>query len=95
MLGAGLKGIEEGLTLMPEATNNIFHMSEEELEAAGIRTLPKDLGEAIALFEHSELMKEVLGDHIHRFFVDNKKKEWSDYVAYVSPWEQDKYLSVL
>jgi len=95
MLGAGLKGIEEGLTLAPEATNNIFHMSEEELETAGIKTLPKDLGEAIDLFEKSELMKEVLGEHIHTFFVANKKAEWSEYVATVTPWEHDKYLSIL
>ena len=95
MLGAGLKGIEEGLELMPEATNNIFSMTEAELAEAGIKTLPKDLGEAIVLFEQSELMKEILGDHIHRFFVENKKAEWSEYVSYVSPWEQGKYLSVL
>jgi glutamine synthetase len=95
MLGAGLKGIEEGLTLMPEATNNIFHMSQEELDAAGIATLPKDLGEAIELFEQSELMRDVLGEHIHSFFVRNKRAEWSEYVAYVSPWEQSRYLSVL
>ncbi|MDO8880164.1 MAG: glutamine synthetase family protein [Coriobacteriia bacterium] len=95
MLGAGLKGIEEGLTLMPEATNNIFHMTEDELSEAGIKTLPGNLGEAIVAFEESELMKEVLGEHIHRFFVENKKKEWSEYVSYVSPWEQDKYLSIL
>jgi glutamine synthetase len=95
MLGAGLKGIEEGLELMPEATNNIFHMTEAELAEAGIKTLPNDLGEAIVAFEQSELMKEVLGDHIHRFFVENKKREWSEYVSYVSPWEQDKYLSIL
>jgi len=95
MLGAGLKGIEDGLKLMPESSNNIFDMSEAELEAAGIKTLPKDLGEAIELFEHSELMKEVLGEHIHSFFVANKRAEWSEYVAQVSEWELDKYLSIL
>src|SRR5512136_1594314 len=52
MLGAGLKGIEEQLELMPEATNDIFEMTEAELESAGIKTLPKDLGEAIELFEN-------------------------------------------
>ncbi len=95
MLGAGLKGIEEGLELPAEATNNIFHMTEEELETAGIRMLPENLGEAIKLFEESEVMKEILGDHIHRFFVENKKAEWDEYKAYVSKWEQDKYLSIL
>ncbi len=95
MLGAGLKGVEEGLKLMPEANNNIFKMSADELKAAGIKTLPGDLGEAISLFEHSQLMKDVLGEHIHTFFVENKKAEWAEYSASVSQWELDKYLEVL
>ncbi len=95
MLGAGLKGIEEKLPLMPEATNNIFHMSDEELEAAGINILPGTLGQAIDLFEHSELMKEVLGEHIHSFYVANKRKEWDEYRMQVTEWELDKYLSVI
>lgn len=95
MLGAGLKGIEDGLTLMPESSNNIFEMTDAELETAGIKTLPKDLGEAIELFEKSELMKEVLGEHIHKFFVENKKAEWAEYVSQVTEWETDKYLSIL
>lgn len=92
MLGAGLKGIEDKLELMPEAGNNIFHMTATELDAAGIKTLPKDLGEAIALFEGSELMKEVLGEHIHEFYVENKKAEWADYLKTVTQWELDRYL---
>jgi glutamine synthetase len=92
MLGAGLKGIEDELELMPEATNDIFHMSEEELKAAGIRTLPRDLGEAIDLFEQSELMREVLGEHIHSFYCENKKAEWAEYIKQVTQWELDRYL---
>ncbi len=95
MLGAGLKGIEEKLELMPEATNDIFEMTPQELEDAGIKTLPKDLGEAIALFEGSETMKEILGDHIHTFYSANKKAEWLDYIQSVTPWELDRYLSVI
>ena len=95
MLGAGLKGIEDELELMPEATNNIFDMSEDELEEAGITTLPKNLGKAIQLFEHSEAMKEILGEHIHTFYVENKKAEWADYIQHVTPWEKDRYLSTI
>ena len=92
MLGAGLKGIEEELVLAPEATNNIFHMSDAELEAAKIYTLPGTLGEAIDKFEASELMKEVLGEHIHSFYVANKRAEWDEYRLQVSEWEIDRYL---
>jgi glutamine synthetase len=95
MLGAGLKGIEEELVLAPEATNNIFHMTDEELEAAGIKTLPGTLGEAIDKFEASELMKEVLGDHIHSFYVQNKRAEWDEYRTQVTEWELRKYLPVV
>jgi len=95
MLGAGLKGIEEELELMPEATNDIFEMTPGDLAAAGIKTLPKDLGEAIDLFEKSETMKEILGEHIHSFYVENRKAEWADYIKSVTPWELDRYLSVI
>jgi len=95
MLGAGLKGIEEELELMPEATNDIFEMSEAELDAAGIKTLPKDLGEAIELFAKSETMKEILGEHIHEFYAANKREEWADYIRHVTPWEMDHYLSTI
>jgi glutamine synthetase len=95
MLGAGLKGIEDKLVLPEESSNNIFKMTEDELDAAGIATLPKDLGEAIELFEKSELMKEVLGEHIHSFYVENKKAEWADYITNVSEWELRRYLPVI
>ena len=95
MLGAGLKGIEEGLELMPEATNDIFEMTAEELADAGIATLPKNLGEAIQKFEDSEAMKEILGEHIHKYYAANKKAEWSEYIQHVSEWEMEKYLSVI
>lgn len=95
MLGAGLKGIEEGLELPAEATNNIFDMTDTELKDAGIKTLPGNLGKAIQLFEESDAMRDILGDHIHEFFVANKKKEWDEYKTQVTQWELDRYLSVL
>ncbi len=95
MLGAGLKGIEEELPLMPEASNNIFNMTDAELADAGIETLPGTLGQAIEKFEHSELMREVLGEHIQEFYVENKRAEWDSYRLQVSKWELDRYLSVV
>jgi glutamine synthetase len=95
MLGAGLKGIEDGLELAPEATNNIFEMTPAEMKEAGIGTLPSTLGEAIELFEGSEAMKDILGEHIHEFFVSNKRAEWTEFQSYVSQWELDKYLPIL
>lgn len=96
MLGAGLKGIEDELPLMPPADGvNIYEMSAAERKVCGYGTLPASLGEAIDRFEESELMKEILGEHIHHYFVESKRREWNDYCTYVSQWELDRYLEVL
>ena len=70
-------------------------MSDDELEAAGINLLPGSLGDAIELFANSELMKEVLGEHIHSYYAVNKLAEWNEYRTQVSEWELDRYLSTI
>ncbi|MDR1713394.1 MAG: glutamine synthetase family protein [Coriobacteriales bacterium] len=95
MLGAGLAGIDEGLELPEEFTANVYSLSPEELAAAGITTLPASLGEAIDRFEASTLMRSILGEHIHSYFVANKREEWAAYRAHVTDWELNRYLSVL
>ncbi len=42
MLAAGLKGIEEGYELPPEATNNIYEMTPEERARRGHRLAAAD-----------------------------------------------------
>ena len=37
-------------------------------------------------------MKEILGEHIHTFYGENKKAEWADYIKDVSEWELNRYL---
>src|SRR5713226_6515935 len=95
MLAAGLKGVEEGYELPPEATNNIYEMTAEERAAEGIGSLPQSLTEAISAMEESELVAETLGEHVFDYFVRNKRAEWLDYKAHVSPWELDRYLGSL
>jgi glutamine synthetase len=62
ILAAGLKGIEEGYELPPEATNNIYEMTPDERRKAGIDALPGSLAEAIDKMEASELVREALGE---------------------------------
>lgn len=95
MLAAGLEGIEKGYDLAPEATDNIYEMTDAERRAAGINSLPEDLHEAIEVAEGSELLKKALGDHVHEYFVRNKKAEWDEYNAQVSEYELKRYLSLL
>jgi glutamine synthetase len=95
MLAAGLAGIENEYELPPEASNNIYAMSEEERRAAGIESLPEDLYEAIQVSERSELVRETLGDHVFEFLIRNKHEEWDAYKSYVTPYELERYLPLL
>jgi glutamine synthetase len=95
MLAAGLAGIENEYELPPEASNNIYAMSEDERRAAGIESLPEDLYEAIQVLERSELVRETLGDHVFEFLIRNKREEWDAYKAYVTPYELERYLPLL
>jgi glutamine synthetase len=95
MLAAGLKGIDEGYELPPEATNNIYEMTAEERMAEGIESLPESLAEALDVMERSELVADALGEHIFEYFTRAKREEWDQYKAYVTPYELDRYLDVL
>jgi glutamine synthetase len=95
MLAAGLKGVEEEYELPAEASNNIYEMSEDERRAAGIESLPEDLYEAIRVAERSEVLREALGEHVVDFLLRNKREEWDEYKAYVTPFELKRYLPLL
>jgi glutamine synthetase len=61
----------------------------------GIEPLPQSLDEAIAAMERSELVAEVLGEHVFDFFLRNKRSEWEDYRRQVTEYERRRYLAVL
>jgi glutamine synthetase len=95
MLGAGLRGIDEGYELPPEATNNIFEMTAEERAVENIDALPQSLAEALDVMEKSELVAETLGEHVFDYFIRNKRREWDSYKREVTQWELDRYLGSL
>lgn len=69
MLAAGLDGIENDYELPQPQEKNAYKNTE------GLKTLPKSLEEAINLTKKSELVKETLGDHVFKKFIENKEKE--------------------
>ena len=95
MLAAGLKGMDEGYSLPEPIEEDIFEMSPVEREANGIDSLPGSLGEAIAITEQSDVVREALGDHIFEKFIANKKIEWDRYRTHVSTYEIEQYLPIL
>ena len=95
VLAAGLKGVEEGYDLPPEAAANLYELTPEERLADGIQSLPGNLNDAIEAMEKSELVAETLGEHVFEWFIRNKRAEWADYKTQVSQFELDRYLRTL
>jgi glutamine synthetase len=95
MLAAGLAGVEGEYELPPEASNNIYEMTEAERTSAGIASLPQDLHDAIGLAERSDVLREALGEHVHEYLIRNKRAEWDAFKAYVTPYELERYLPIL
>ncbi len=92
ILAAGLAGIDRGYELPAEAESNVWAMTDAERAAEGIQPLPASLAEAIDEMERSELVAEALGEHIFEWFLRNKRAEWDQYKAQVTPFELARYL---
>ncbi len=95
MLAAGLKGIDEKLTLRDHVEENIFAMTAEEREQRGIGMLPGNPSEAIAVARKSTLLKETLGEETFEKLLRNKTAAWNEYRSIVTPYEMEKDLPVL
>jgi glutamine synthetase len=92
LLSAGLRGIEREYDLPPEATDDIYGMTDVERWGAGIESLPESLPESLAEMQRSEMVREVLGDHLFEWFIANKKAEWNEHRSYVTGLELERNL---
>ena len=95
MLAAGMKGIENEYSPPAPVVGSVFEMSPQRRQALNIKTLPSSLGEAIALAEQSELLPEVLGDHLFTSLIRNKEIEWEEYRSIITDYEISRYLPAL
>ena len=94
ILACGLDGIKnlKEKDLIPPETDNLFSLSEEEIEKRHIASLPETLHAAIQEFKKSEILKDVLGEHLFAKYICAKEKEWKEYHTTVSDFELKKYL---
>jgi glutamine synthetase len=95
VLAAGLKGIEENYELPPGAEDDVWSLSDTERRALGYGELPHNLADALTAMENSELVAETLGEGVFDYFLRNKRAEWVDYRAEVTPFELRRYLPSL
>jgi glutamine synthetase len=95
MLHAGLDGIENGYELPEPMERNLYDLTHDERQKAGIEQLPETLGEAIEEMAESEVAKKALGEHIFPRYIELKREEWEEYRVQVTRWELERYLPVL
>ncbi|MFS0793914.1 glutamine synthetase family protein [Microbacterium sp. 1P10AE] len=95
MLAAGLKGIDEGYELPAEAEDNVWSLTDSERRALGYAPLPASLDQALGFLEESELVAETLGEQVFKYVLLNKRREWQQYRAQVTPFELQSNLEAL
>jgi len=103
MLMAGLTGIRGGYPLPDPVEENIYEMSNAKQKKFEIRTLPRNLEEAVKIMEKGRLLQETFSDHIFDMFIANKRAEIEEYninvsgefEKQVSEYEVKKYLPIL
>ncbi len=89
MLYAGLRGMQEGLSLPPAAEEDLY---TADRRLRHLPMLPVSLSEALDALEESALVREALGLHLFERFLEAKRLEWEEYLPMVSPWELERYL---
>ena len=96
MLAAGLDGIEKGMKLPPESSDNIFEMTEDERGARRHRLPARATSTRPSRSSRSpSFVREALGDHVCDYLIRNKRAEWDEYKTLVTPYELDRYLPIL
>lgn len=95
MIGAGLAGIKEKLSLQKPTESNIYNMDDDTKLKHGIASLPGNLQGALLCFKKSKLMKELLGIDLFEKLIENKQIEWDQYRTYVTDFEIKKYLPIM
>src|SRR6476660_5885929 len=91
-LAAGLDGVVQKLEAREAVNRNIFRMSFRDRRKYRIDELPRDLHEALELFEKDPVIKEALGEHLTERFLEAKREEVLQYNLHVSRWEIENDL---
>lgn len=92
IMAAGLDGITHREYLIDARDEDIFALTEKDLEKLGIHSLPSNLKEALLDYREDTVIKETLGDYAFLKYYEAKTKEWDEYEKQVHPYEFSKYV---
>ena len=89
---ASIDGIKNKIDPGKPLNVNLYTLSPEEIKASKIKSLPRNLLEAIEKLQHDDFAKEVLGESMLNQFFAYKMDEWDRYHQAVTDWEVTEYL---
>ncbi len=92
VIGAGLKGIEEKLTLGDPISGNAYEVQKslpEELQ------FPTNLRDATALFKRSAEARDLFGDEFVDHYVSSRDWEVREYEKFVTSWQLQRYFEII
>jgi len=72
---AGLDGVRQKRTLPAPSARDFWEMSEAERQAAGVRPLPRSLGEALDRLGASAEARDWFGDQFFQVYLQFKQAE--------------------
>ncbi|MHA1949650.1 MAG: glutamine synthetase family protein [Candidatus Thorarchaeota archaeon] len=92
IIAAGMDGVNRKLSPPAPRSEDIFHMSDEDIDAHGIEILPTALDEALDALEKDEVICSAVGPDILNAYVKLKREEWQKYTSHiVTAWEWEMY----
>jgi len=89
---ATVRGITEKIDPGPPLGQDLYVMTAEEFDAAGVQRLPQSLEQATDLLEGDDFLKDVIGEQMHTSYIQYKRDEWERYAVSISDWEVQEYL---
>ena len=89
---ASIDGIKNKIDPGKPLNVNLYTLSPEEIKASKIKSLPRNLLEAIEKLQYDDFAKEVLGESMLNQFFAYKMDEWDRYHQAVTDWEVTEYL---
>ena len=91
-LSAVVEGINKEIKPGEPTDRDLYQMTEAEFKKLGIRSLPRNLLQAIEALKKDKLADEVLGTVMKKSFISYKNDEWERYHQSVTDWEVKEYL---
>ncbi|MFX0078818.1 MAG: glutamine synthetase family protein [Candidatus Hermodarchaeota archaeon] len=93
LLGAGMDGVEKQFKAPEPVTEDLYHMSPQQLAQRKIEQLPDTLQGALQALQKDKILTDVLGQEFTKLYQEIREAEWYQYThAAVTDQEWEWYL---